>query len=728
MTACLICGPALAADAPEATLDLARPPHLRVPQIAAPLNVDGDLNKPEWAGAAVIPDLVEDAPNPLAATPYHTEVRLLRDANHLYVGVHAVDPDPENNHNHTLVRDGDQGSDDHITVMIDPFRDTRYAYVFRVNSGGAREDNLLSGGGGGSTLNQDTSWDGIWDAKVRRTAVGWDVEIAVDIRSFQFDPASDQWGFNILRYMRRNDYNLVWFARPLASNVFDLQHQGVLEGMAGLQKGSAWEFSPYLLARSDQLNPAAKRFATGGELKYNVTPQLAATLSVNTDFAQTEADSQQINLTQFSLFFPEKRQFFLDGESLFAFNGGPLKGDLDGGFIPYYSRTIGLVGGLTVPIDAGAKVIGRSGDLSMGVLDVDTGSIAGVPSANLGVARFAYDVIPQWQVGTLLTRGDPDGSGRGAFTGVDTAWQTTHFLTDENLVATGWAAKDSGAQVPGSAKGWGFDVNFPNVYWSWEAQLNVFGAAFTPALGFLPRPGTRQYYEVVNWYPRPASDDSPWLENYVYGESYNQISGLDGHTQSSKLVVTPFGANGSNGDYFDVRLNQEYESLSAPFQVDPNVAIPVGNYSFDNYRLEWDTPTAGNVSASLYLIQGQFYAGHANDDAARLNWYALDGRLAMSLYYQGVYAQLPQGHFVQRLWQLNGTYSFTPDLSISSFVQYDTSVDQLGFNTRLHWIITEDKDLYVVWNRNWRQAATDLTPGVPDVADTLIVKLAWNFN
>ncbi|MGE5624200.1 MAG: DUF5916 domain-containing protein [Bacillota bacterium] len=721
----LLCAPALAADAPEATLDLDRPPHLRVPQITGPLKLDGDLGKPEWAGAAVIPDLVEDTPNPGATNPYHTEVRLLRDTDHLYIAVHALDPDPENNHTHTLLRDGDQGIDDHITILVDPFRDTRYAYVFRVNSGGAREDALVSVA---PNFSQNEGWDGIWDAKARRTPVGWDLEIAFDIRSFQFDPASDQWGFNILRYMRRNDYALVWFARPLASNVFDLQHQGVIEGMAGLQKGGDWEFSPYLLARSDQLNPDSKRFETGGEVKYNVTPQLAATLTVNTDFAQTEADSQQINLTQFSLFFPEKRQFFLDGQSLFAFNGGTLNGDLNGGFIPYYSRTIGLADGLTVPIDEGVKVIGRTGDLSMGVLDVNTGSIPGVPSANLGVARFAYNVDPQWQVGTLLTQGGPDGSGRGGFTGFDTAWETSHFLADENLETTAWAAKNSGAQTNGQGKGWGFDVSYPNVYWTWEAQLNVFGNAFVPALGFLPRPGTRQYYEVVNWLPRPATNGDAWLENYSFAENYNQISDLNGHTQSSKLVLTPFGAYGSNGDYFDVRLNREYESLSAPFQVDPNVAIPVGNYSFDSYRLEWDTPNAGTVNASFYLIGGQFYSGHANNDAARLNWFAWDGKLTMVLYYQGVYAQLPQGHFVQRLWQLNTTFSFSPDVSVSTFVQYATAADQLGFNTRFHWIVSEDMDFYLVWNRNWRQAVTDLTPGVPDVADTVIAKLAWNFN
>ncbi len=715
---------ARADDSAAATLDVGQPPHLRVPRIPGPLVIDGDLSKPEWQQAAVIPDLLEDTPTPGAPNPYHTEVRLLRDADHLYVAIHAIDPDPEHIQLNTLARDANQDSDDHISIVLDTFRDHRYAYVFRINSGGARQDGLISVG----STSPDFSWDGIWDVKSKRTAVGWDLEIAFDTRSFQFDPGSDQWGFNVLRYMRRNDYGLVWFARPMAGSVFDLKHEGVIEGMAGLEQGKGWQVSPYVLARSDQINPGSKRFETGGEVKYNLTPQLSATLTVNTDFAQTEADSEQINLTQFPLFFPEKRAFFLDGQSLFAFNGGPQNGDLNGGFIPYYSRTVGLSStGLTVPIDDGLKAIGRVGNLSLGVLDVNTGSLPGVPSANLGVARFAYNATDHWQFGTLFTRGNPDGSGQGSLAGFDTAWQTATFLGDQNLGATAWGANTSGAAVPGQTKGWGFDVNYPNVYWSWEAQLNVFGDAFDPALGFLPRPGTRQYYESVSWYPRPATGDNPWLENYVFGESYDQISGLDGHTQSSKLIVTPAGSYGFNGNYLNLHLTREYESLSAPFQVDPNVAIPVGNYTFDGYRLEWDTPTASKTTWTFILTGGQFYGGHALNDAAQFNWYALDGKLSMLLYYQAVFAQLPQGHFVQRLWQFNGTYSFTPDFSISSFVQYDTRADQLGFNTRLHWVIADDKDLYVVWNRNWRQSVTDLTPGVPDVADTVIVKLAWNF-
>ena len=723
LLAACVCGAARAADSSDATLSLDHEPHLRVPRIAGPLRIDGDLSKPEWAEAAVIPDLVEDTPNPGAPNPYHTEVRLLRDADHLYVAIHAVDPDPEHIQAHTLAKDGNQDSDDHMSIILDTFRDHRYAYVFRINSAGAREDGLLSVG----STSPDFSWDAIWDAKSRRTPEGWDLEIAFNTRSFQFDPASDQWGFNILRYMRRNDYALVWFARPMAGSVFDLKHEGVIDGMAGLEQGDGWQVSPYVLARSDQLDPRAKRFETGGEVKYNVTPQLSATLTVNTDFAQTEADSQQINLTQFPLFFPEKRAFFLDGQGQFAFNGGPLNGDLNGGFIPYYSRTVGLANGQTVPIDDGAKVIGRVGSLSMGVLDVNTGSIPGVPATNLGVARFAYNATDHWQFGTLMTKGDPMGVGHETFAGIDTALQTSSFLGDQNLGVTAWAGDTGGTHQSGQTKGWGFDVNYPNVYWTWEAQLNVFGDAFDPTLGFLPRPGTRQAYESVAWYPRPASNDNPWIENYVFGENYNQITDLDGHTQSSKLILTPFGTYGFNGNYLNLHFNREYESLSTPFQVDPNVAIPVGNYSFDSYRLEWDTPTASSATATFILTGGQFYGGHAVNDAIQFNWYALDGKLAMLLYYQGVFARLPQGHFVQRLWQFNATYSFTTDFSVSTFVQYDTSADQLGFNTRLHWIIADDKDLYVVWNRNWRESILSPAAGVPDVADTVIVKLAWNF-
>jgi hypothetical protein len=715
------------ADDPAPATDLKNyQPHLTVPRIAGPLKIDGDLSKPEWSQAAVIPDLIQTTPFVGQPTAFHTEVRLLRDADHLYVAVHAVDPEPGKVLIHSLQRDVNQDPDDHITIVINTFDDHKNAYAYRINAGGGRDDGLEANG----STTADFGWDGIWEVKTRKVADGWDAEIAFSTRSLQFDPASDHWGFNVSRAVPRLALVTKWAYINPADSTFSPSRYGIIDGMAGLQAGSGLEINPYVLARSDQIDPTAKRAAVGGEVKYSFTPQLEGTLTVNTDFAQTEADSQQINLSRFSLFFPEKRQFFLDGSSFFVFNGGNMNGSLNGGFTAFYSRDIGLAMGRTVPIDAGAKLAGHLGDLSLGVLDVGTGSVSGlggeVPSENLFVGRFAYDLTDNFRVGTLLTRGDPSGRTDASFNGADLAWQSFDFLgLGKQFKATAWDANTSGATNPGLTRGYGYELQYPNYNWFADFQMNNFGDAFNLPLGFIARPGTRQYWSELGWFPTPTPPSS--INFWQVDGQYNQIDDLSGHLQSYQAHFIP-GIYFTDASQIYPQLYREYEAVAQPFAIDNNVTIPAGVYRFQRWQVEYDSPVSFPVRFTLRPAGGEFYSGHAKDDYWSLAYSGFDGRLELGLTNEDVFAQLPQGHFVQKLWQLNAAWSFSPDLNITSFVQYDTSVDQLGFNTRLHWAITADKDLYVVWNRNWRESVMTLTPGTPDVADTVIVKLAWNFS
>ncbi|HEX7964937.1 MAG TPA: DUF5916 domain-containing protein [Gammaproteobacteria bacterium] len=715
----LLAGLLAGAGLPSAVLAAdAIQPHVTVPRATAPLQLDGDLSDPAWQEAGVIEDLIQNTPFTGQPTPFHTRVLLLRDDNHLYIGVHAVDPEPDLVQTHGLRRDGNQDVDDHITLMLNTFDDHRNAYIFRINAGGARDDAVEANG----VDTADFGWDGIWEAKARRVPDGWDLEIAISTRSLQFRPDSGHWGFNVARWVPRKSLVTKWAAISPAYGAFSPQQYGILDGMQGFKAGSGFEFSPYLLVRSDQIDTGAKRAQVGGEVKYNFTPQLSGTLTVNTDFAQTEADAQQINLSRFSLYFPEKRQFFLDGSSLFAFNNGGTYGNLNGGFVAFYSRDIGLADGHTVPIDEGVKLTGRVGDLSMGVLDVDTGAFDGVADQNLFVGRFTYNLSDEWQVGTLLTRGDPSGATDAAFTGVDAAFKTDR-LFGHKFEATAWGANTGGAKLPGLTRGWGYELTYPNYVWYGDLKVNTYGDAFDTSLGFLPRPGTKQLWEELGWFPTPPP---PTPVNYwQLDEFYNQVDDLAGHLQSYELHLSP-GVSLTDGSAFYPTLMREYENLSAPFAVDNNVTIPAGTYRFQRWRMECDSPV-DTFRLVLRPTWGQFYSGRVKDGYAQLTYAGLDGRLELGLTNESVFGDLPQGHFVQRLWQLNAAWSFDPDLSISSFVQYDTSQDQLGFNTRLHWAIAADKDLYVVWNRNWRESVL-AQPGVPDVADAVIVKLSWNFS
>lgn len=409
------------------------------PQVAAggvapgSISVDGRLDEPAWQQAGVIADLTQRKPHPGEATAYHTQVLLLRDDHTLYIGVRADDPDPTQLSTHTLVRDGDQTNDDGITLVIDTVDSRRVAYVFQVNAAGAMADGLQSPTPAINSGNGvDYDWDGVWQAVTTRDGHGWTAEIAIDTRSLQFDAAKDRWGLNVNRYVPRNLMSLNWSGLTLDSSVLNLQVEGELTGMRGMQQGAGLDFQPYGLEK--WRSGAGGTSKAGFDLGYQFTPSASAALTYHTDFAEAEADQQQINTTRFPLFFPEKRAFFLEGSNLFSFGY-----DLGTNFVPYYSRTVGLVDGVPVPLDEGAKFLGQSDAGSLAFLDARTGAAPGVAQAtDLFVGRGTYNLDQHLQVGALVTRGDPSGTGDDSFTGADAVWKTAQFADGKNLNLSAW--------------------------------------------------------------------------------------------------------------------------------------------------------------------------------------------------------------------------------------------------------------------------------------------------
>ncbi len=302
------------------------------------LTADGTPDDLDWAVAPAV-ELRQQDPHPGESTTYVTEVRVLTDRMHLYLRVRCVDPDFERRSVHTLARDSDQSGDDHVTIVLDTFGNHRVGYVFQVNAGGARTDGLISP----ASPDPSYEWDGVWDAKVKRTEDGWLADIAIDSRSLQFRKDLDRWGFNVQRYIPREQLTLQWADITLDASIFDLTRVGTLGGVGTLEQGLGLEVIPYALVRHDSVD-TSNSAQVGGDVRFNVTPELAAIVTINPDFAEAEVDAEQINLTRFSLFFPEKRRFFLEGSNQFTYAAG-----LDGidnpnsTFIPFYSRRVGLL-------------------------------------------------------------------------------------------------------------------------------------------------------------------------------------------------------------------------------------------------------------------------------------------------------------------------------------------------------------------------------------------------
>lgn len=697
-----------AADSPPASL------HVTAGHTQGVITLDGRLDEPDWQRAEIA-NLTQQSPVPGGPTPYLTEVRALRDDSHLYFGIVCHDPQPQDIAVHTLRRDADQTGDDSVTLVLDTFGDQRTAYVFQVNAGGARLDGLI--GPGDEAPNAD--WDGIWDARVQRTADGWTAEIVIPSRTLHFDPALDHWGFNVERFVALGRITLRLSGIALNANLYDLHRAAILEGILDLKQGTGLAFVPY--ASIDKETEDGIHKHVGGDLRYDITPALSAIFTVHTDFAEAEADTRQINLTPFSLFQPEKRAFFAENANLFSFATA-----LDTtNFLPFYSRQIGLVNGTQVPLDVGIKTVGQVGDYSVGVLGIETGNSAVAPSTDLSVARFADNVTPALRLGVLATHGDPTGQSTNSFTGVDGVWQTEDLFGDRNLLVSSWAARTDTPGMSGMDSAFGVHIDYPNDLWDDYLDYNVFGGAFNPALGFLPRPATRQYDVYVSYNPRPEAGLFDWARQFFYEAAYHQVNGLDGVTQTRRLFLAPFNVRTESGEHFEVDWIPEYERLIAPFDVAQGVTLPIGAYSFNRTHLEFQTADARAWKTGAMFETGGYYDGHLVTFQPFVNLSLWDGRLETALSHETDIGHLPQGDFVERIWGLQLTYSFTPDIEVTTFNQYDTVSRSTGVNAVFRWTITPGRDFFIVWNRGPTTLPSNTTLPTGPTESLVIVKLRW---
>jgi len=411
-------------------------------------------------------------------------------------------------------------------------------------------------------------WDGVWDARVTRTTTGWTAEIAIPVNTVRFDPQLRSWGFNVKRYVPRERHTLRWSGPTLDARLADLRRAGALEVPAFRQGAGLTVNLNTLARRTNDFATADRTLAgrTGVDVGYDVTPQLGGVVTINTDFAETEVDTRQINLTQFPLFFPEKRAFFLEGSNQFAF-GLNLGQD----FVPFYSRTLGLVEGNIVPLNAGLKVLGRAGKWGIAALDVETGAAHDLSRRNLFASRLTYDATDHLRIGTLLTGGDPEFATHNRFGGVDATWTTSTLLGGKNFSAGAWLAASHSDGIHGRSNGWGAAIDYPNDLWDINASVKVLGDALHPALGFLPRPGTRQYNLYTAYQPRPQHS---WIQQFFFEFQPRVVKDLDGRTLTWRVFMAPFNIESHSGVHLEANCAPEFERLTQPFAITDRERTP----------------------------------------------------------------------------------------------------------------------------------------------------------
>jgi Domain of unknown function (DUF5916) len=671
-------------------------PAVRASPARSAIRVDGRLDEPAWRLADSIPALTQVEPQEGSPPPFRTIVRVLVLTDALVIGVVAEDPEPAGIVSYTKQRDADLTREDHVRLVLDTFRDGRSGYVFAVSPRGARYDALVGTQGG----EENANWDAVWKAATARMANGWSVEILIPVKSLLFRPGLTQWGFNVQRRIQRRQETDRWASAQRDIALTQTSRAGLLTDLPRFDLGLGLSVRPSLTGGGAR-DGAGAPLRGSGHVSLDVSQRLGAntlaSLSANTDFAETEVDARQVNLTRFPLFFPEKRTFFLEGADIFDFGLGPSED-----VIPFFSRRIGLLAGQQVPIDVGAKVNGRLGGSNFGLLAVRTRDVDTLPTANtMAVLRLKQNVLRESSVGVIATAGDPLGRRGSWLAGPDLTYQTSHFRGDKNLLVGAWGLvvgrEDLGS---GDRTAAGVGIAYPNDLWDVSLSYQRIGDGFDPSLGFVPRRGVRLASAAVNWQPRPARPIGPLHIRQCFWENeLSYVAGLSGGWQSYRYFTAPINCRLESGDRFEFNVVPTGERLTQPFEVAAGLTIPAGVYHFRRYRLEGGLATKRRLSAQATWWFGGFFDGYLDQYELAAAWKP-SGLFIFELDGERDVGRMPVGRFVQDLVGTRVRLNVSPDLQLSSFVQYDDDADEVGSNTRLRWTFDPLGEVFVVYNHN----------------------------
>jgi hypothetical protein len=666
-------------------------PVLRAAPLDGDLRLDGLLNEAVWATADSIDGLTQTEPVQGGTPTGRTVVKVLANGADIVIGIRADDPEPDRIVSYAKARDAGLSSEDHVKLVLDTFLDGRSGYIFAINPGGARYDGLVANRGEG----ENSDWDAIWEAATARTPRGWSAEIRIPIRSLIFKEGLDTWGFNIERRIQRLQETSRWASPRRDFRVGQTSRAGLLTNLPRFSLGMGLSVRPTVTGGLDRPQPGVGTDASADpslDVTQRVGANLLASLSVNTDFAETEVDTRRTNLTRFPLLFPEKRTFFLEGAETFAFGSG-LGRDL----LPFHSRRIGLLQGRAVPIVAGAKVNGRVGRSNIGALAVRTDDVDSLaPAATMAVARFRQDILSESSVGVIGTIGDPEGGANSYMAGADFTYQTSRFRGNKNFAVGVSGVVTNREGLTGDRTAAGLLIDYPNDDWDIFLGYRRIGDGFQPSLGFVPRPGIQAANAGANFRHRFGSR----VFRYMFYEFQpSAVFDLEGQWESYRIFLAPINWRFESGDRFEFNWIPSGEYLVEPFEVADGVIIAPGSYHFARWRLEGQFAAQRPLSGMITWWFGSFYDGSLHQIELRGAWnpsplVTIDFNATRNI------GDVPAGEFTTDLVGTRLRVNLSPDLTVASYVQYDTDSRSIGTNTRLRWTFDPLGDLFVVYNHN----------------------------
>lgn len=694
-------------------------PSVRAMKTAEAPTLDGLVTEEFWSAIPPAGDFTQRNPDETQPSTERTEVRFAFDEDNLYVGVICFDSQPDQIVLTQNRRDGELENTDSIQILLDTFGDRQLAVIFGTTPTGIEFDAQVSkagqtrgggggpprsggGGGGGGGAQQggaasmNLNWDAVWTVQSQITERGWESEMRIPFSTLRYKPGADlTWGLNIVRNLRRRNEDSYWSPISRAFTLSQLELAGSLNGIEAETQRDL-KLLPYVVGRASQdfrqLEPTDYDFDAGLDLKYTLTPTLTLDATVNTDFAQVEVDDEQINLTRFSLFFPEKRPFFLENSGIFEF-GTPREAEL------FFSRRIGLDAQRNaVPIDAGVRLSGKIGKYQVGFLDMQTRQVDDrAPANNYAVARVSRELANRSSIGVIAVNRQatssitnfPDQEDNNVSFGVDANFGIGQFGNLFNYYAKTRTPGLKGGDHAGSSS-FAYDDAVNNI----TASYLEVGRNFNPEVGFVTRVGLRK--PMIGYRRRFFPKDS-WIRSYEPHMSVNQWYTIESNDKESEFQHYHFNGRMQDGGQFGIAFNSSFERLDRPFEVNPGVFIPVGRYRFNEGALDYTTDPSKVLFFQFDFAKGQFYDGDLLNYGVRAG-FRPSAKLSWIGSYEKNKIRLPYGDFDTDLVGLRFNWSFTPKSYLQAFSQYNSVSRQIGHNIRFALLSTSSTGLFVVYN------------------------------
>ncbi|MFN7985158.1 MAG: DUF5916 domain-containing protein [Vicinamibacterales bacterium] len=701
---------------PVAPATIARDDHgqatIRAVRIDRPIQLDGRLDDEVYARTPPIDGFIQQEPQEGALASENTQVWVFFDDRNIYVSARCFDSHPEREVVTELRRDQNNiTQNESFTVVFDTFLDRRNGLFFQTTPIGALRDQAIVD----DVLN--SSWNTIWDVRTGKFDGGWTAEFAIPFKSLRYPaPGPQVWGVNFRRVVKwKNEYAYLTAMPASYGTGAAIGRMGPAGTMVGLETPSVsknLEIKPYAVSSITTDNTATPAFSNdakgngGFDFKYGLTRSLIADVTVRTDFAQVEEDVQQVNLTRFSLFFPEKRDFFLEGQGIFAFGGigsgnGGSPGDVP---VMFFSRQVGLLKGQEVPVLGGARLTGRTGRYSLGALNIETGDKAsiGAHATNFSTLRIKRDVLRRSNVGLIATRRSVgiNGGGANSLIGAD-----GNFFLLTNLSATAFYARTESPGVSNGAATYRGTFEYGGDRYGFNVEHLLIGQNFNPEVGYVRRTDFRRSYAEARFSPRPKKRNR--VRKYTYQLSMDYVTDAKATSVQNKELRGLFQTEFQNSDNTTLDYTRDYERLPRNFTISPGVVVPAGGYEYQNLRATYSLGQQRPVSGRVIIGHGTLYNGNKTE-ASYSGRVAIIPQVAIEPSISLNWVDLPYGRFNAQL--LNSRFILTPSprMIFSSLVQYNISAHSVTSSARLRWEYRPGSELFLVYSdgRNLLESQT----------------------